>query len=76
MASNELLITLYSYLCQHAKENGKIPSITEMSDELGISVATLREQLEVTRALGIIESRPGKEFVYCRIHLNLQLSNL
>lgn len=60
MASNELLIILYSYLCQHAKENGKIPSITEMSDELGISVATLREQLEVTRALGIIESRPRK----------------
>ncbi len=60
MGKNEQLITLYSYLCQQAAEKGKIPSITEMSDELSISVATLREQLEVTRALGIIESRPRK----------------
>jgi DNA-binding FadR family transcriptional regulator len=60
LGSNENLITLFSYLCRYAAENGKIPSITEMSDELGMSVATLREQLEVTRALGIIESRPRK----------------
>ena len=60
MGSNEQLVTLFNYLCQHATENGKIPSINAMSDELGISVATLREQLEVTRALGIIESRPRK----------------
>jgi DNA-binding FadR family transcriptional regulator len=60
LASNDLLITIYFYLCQHSAENGKIPSITAMSDDLGISVATLREQLEVTRALGIIESRPRK----------------
>jgi DNA-binding FadR family transcriptional regulator len=60
LASNELLIKIFTYLCQQSAEYGKIPSITTMSDELGISVATLREQLEVTRALGIIESRPRK----------------
>ena len=60
MGSNDQLTGLFSYLHQQSTENGKIPSIAEMSGELGISVATLREQLEVTRALGIIESRPRK----------------
>ena len=34
------------------------PRSAELSGELGISVATLREQLEVARALGLVEVKP------------------
>jgi len=49
------------YLAATAQgDNGKIrlPSLHEMSVELGVSVARLREQLEVARALGFVEARP------------------
>jgi DNA-binding FadR family transcriptional regulator len=39
-------------------ENDSLPSLAEISDELGMSVAALREQLEVARALGLVEVRP------------------
>jgi DNA-binding FadR family transcriptional regulator len=37
---------------------GRIPTLAELSQELGISTATLREQLEVARMMGIVEVRP------------------
>ena len=40
-----------------AAERG-LPALKDLSDELGISVASLREQLEVARALGLVEVRP------------------
>ncbi len=36
----------------------RIPSLNDLSSELGVSVARLREQLEVARALGFVEVRP------------------
>ena len=36
----------------------RIPSLTKLSQELGVSVARLREQLEVAKALGFVEARP------------------
>ena len=36
----------------------RVPPLTELSQELGVSVASLREQLEVARALGLVEVRP------------------
>jgi DNA-binding FadR family transcriptional regulator len=43
--------------CDH--EGGEqLPSLQELSQELGISVSALREQLEVARALGMVEVRP------------------
>jgi len=36
----------------------RIPPLTELSRILGISIATLREQMEVARAMGIIEVHP------------------
>ncbi len=39
-------------------DNGDFPSLTELSSELGVSVASLREQLEVARALGLVEVKP------------------
>ena len=35
-----------------------LPSLNEISKELGVSVASLREQLEVARALGFVDVRP------------------
>ncbi|HSO27997.1 MAG TPA: hypothetical protein VLS48_08005, partial [Anaerolineales bacterium] len=36
----------------------RIPSLAELSKQMGISVARLREQLEVAEALGLVEVRP------------------
>lgn len=38
--------------------DARIPALTDLSRELGVSVARLREQLEVARALGFVEVRP------------------
>jgi DNA-binding FadR family transcriptional regulator len=36
----------------------RVPSLADLSQELGTSVSSLREQLEVARALGFVEVRP------------------
>lgn len=43
-------------------ENGgaKVPKLLDLSDELEISVSSLREQLEVAKALGVVDVRPKK----------------
>ena len=46
------------YLASHKEAEGSLPALAELSRELGISVATLREQLEVARALGLVEVKP------------------
>ncbi|MBP7227522.1 MAG: FadR family transcriptional regulator [Longilinea sp.] len=47
------------YLTHLKPENGdRLPSLAELSRTLGISIASLREQLEVARALGFVEVRP------------------
>jgi DNA-binding FadR family transcriptional regulator len=38
--------------------SAQLPSLSEVSKELGVSVALLREQLEVARAIGLVEVRP------------------
>src|SRR3989304_3126223 len=46
------------YLAVHEEAENKPPSLSDLSRELGLSVASLREQLEVARALGLVEVRP------------------
>ena len=47
------------YLAQHEEINGqRLPTLNDLSHELGVSMASLREQLEVARALGLVEVRP------------------
>ena len=46
------------YLAFGLDGTGRLPPLPEMSRELGISVASLREQLEVVKALGLVEVRP------------------
>ncbi len=46
------------YLASHEEAEGGMPSLNDLSRELGISLAGLREQLEVARALGLVEVKP------------------
>ncbi|HET6823604.1 MAG TPA: FCD domain-containing protein [Anaerolineales bacterium] len=46
------------YLALHEEAERGLPTLNELSRELGIGVAALREQLEVARALGLVEVKP------------------
>ncbi len=46
------------YLASHEEAERGLPTLNELSRELGIGVAALREQLEVARALGLVEVKP------------------
>ncbi len=47
------------YVTENAGEPGsQLPPLTELSQTLGISISKLREQMEVARALGLVEIRP------------------
>jgi DNA-binding FadR family transcriptional regulator len=46
------------YLATHPEAESGLPPLAELSRELGISIGALREQLEVARALGLVEVRP------------------
>ena len=53
------LSQLLNYLVNIPDSSGsRIPPLNELSKELQISIATLREQLEVARVLGIVEVKP------------------
>jgi DNA-binding FadR family transcriptional regulator len=55
---SDQLSPLLQYLAEHARLGGKLPSLADLSAELGVSIALLREQLEVARSLGVVEVRP------------------
>lgn len=46
------------YLAADSTDGGRLPALGELSKSMGVSVAALREQLEVARALGLVEVRP------------------
>jgi DNA-binding FadR family transcriptional regulator len=48
------------YLARQCNDDAYLPSLKKLSGELRVSTATLREQLEVARALGLVEVRPKK----------------
>jgi DNA-binding FadR family transcriptional regulator len=52
------LSELLNYLAIINGVDIKIPPLQELSGELNLSVASLREQLAVARSLGVIEARP------------------
>lgn len=48
-----------AYLIEHQLSPGdRLPSLSEISDELGISVGKLREQMEAARSIGLVSARP------------------
>jgi DNA-binding FadR family transcriptional regulator len=46
------------YLASNNRLDDRIPPLAELSQQLGVSIAILREQLEVARALGLVEVKP------------------
>ena len=46
------------FLARKSSDGDRVPSLSVLSQQLGVSVATLREQMEVARALGLVEVRP------------------
>lgn len=49
----------FLFLLQNSEtDNEKLPSLKDLSTELGISISRLREQLEVAKALGLVDVRP------------------
>lgn len=62
--SSEFLNYLAEYHSNHATANQaslaqeQLPTLYEVSKELGVSVSLLREQLEVAKAIGLVEVRP------------------
>ena len=63
MPQNRESFNFLKYLAENANSNGhadhdRLPSLTDLSEELGVSISSLREQLEVARALGFVEVRP------------------
>jgi DNA-binding FadR family transcriptional regulator len=46
------------YLATHPEAENGIPALAGLSRELGLSLAALREQLEVARALGLVDVKP------------------
>jgi DNA-binding FadR family transcriptional regulator len=50
---------LLRYIVEQGKRPGdRLPSTEELSAELGVSIGKLREQLEVARALGLVDVKP------------------
>lgn len=59
MLLNKLDSRFLNYLVEKQIPPGdKLPSLTDIGNELGISVGKLREQLEVARNLGLVSVRP------------------
>ncbi|MFP4324298.1 MAG: FadR/GntR family transcriptional regulator, partial [Anaerolineales bacterium] len=61
--SNPLLAHIDSDILRYIVEQGlqpgdRVPPLSELSNELNISVSKLREQLEAARVLGVVEVRP------------------
>ncbi len=61
MLSAHLDSDFLQYLIEQGFRPGdRLPSLTDLSTEIGISVGKLREQLEVARTLGLVEASPWR----------------
>lgn len=59
MPYDDLNSQLLTYIVEHELEPGeRLPALTELSEEMGVSVGKLREELELARGLGIVSVRP------------------
>lgn len=59
MRLNKLRSEFLNYLVAQDVDPGeRLPTLAEMSEEIGISVGKLREQLEVARSMGLVSVRP------------------
>ncbi len=53
------------YILNSGSQPGdRLPSLNELSAEIGVSVGKLREQMEVARMLGLVEASPRRGITY------------
>ena len=57
-------VHLLEYLCDIYQQRKQIPTLNIMSRDLGMSIASLREQIEVPKALGIITANPRNGILF------------
>lgn len=56
---SDQLSPLFKYLANHTSiEADALPNLADIAKDLGMSVSTLREELEVAKALGLVEVKP------------------
>jgi len=61
MILSKIELDFLRYLLQCDVEPGaRLPSLSDLSDEIGVSVGKLREQFEVARTLGLVEASPRR----------------
>lgn len=60
MVRGQAISAFLNFLAHYAPDtaDAQLPSLNEISKTLGVSLSTLREQLEVAKALGFVEVRP------------------
>jgi DNA-binding FadR family transcriptional regulator len=61
MVSKNLSSDFLTYLAETNRldeDCERLPSLQELSKQMGVSVSSLREQMEVARALGLVEAKP------------------
>lgn len=59
MISDKIESDLIRYILDNQVQAGdRLPPLTELSDEIGVSVGKLREQLELVRGLGFVSVQP------------------
>jgi DNA-binding FadR family transcriptional regulator len=62
MAARDSKFDFLQYLAEQSVEGGKdsdsIPSLKELSEQCGVSITSLREQLSVAKAFGFVDVRP------------------
>ncbi|MBW8011747.1 MAG: FadR family transcriptional regulator [Chloroflexi bacterium] len=63
MANQRSTYEFMEYLASGEKDEGasdpdRIPALSKISEQMGVSISSLREQLEVAKALGFVEVRP------------------
>ncbi len=46
------------YLATSCADEERLPSLNDLSPQIGLSTSSLREQMEVARAFGLVEVRP------------------
>jgi DNA-binding FadR family transcriptional regulator len=56
--SSDQLSVFLNYLALECQDGDRIPPLARLSSQLGVSIASLREQLEVARSMGIVEVHP------------------
>ncbi len=58
-SKNFELSPFLEYLAESSEQdNDRLPPLFEISKKLGVSIASLREQLEVARVMGLVEIKP------------------